>query len=384
MSQTSQRKRHSTSRISDDTTTDESETHSCPDCSGEMVPDDGNTRELICDECGLIEEGGPNIDHGPEWRAYTAEGVEKKERTGSTSSPLYEGDMTTTIGSPSKDGYGNTLSSSQQQKMRHLRKQNKKFNRDSASKRLSRGLAEVNRMGSALGIPKSSRETAAVIYRRASDEGILVGYSIEAIASGALYASLRIAGHPRSLDDISTVSRAGGGNEVYRAYANLQRELNLEVEPSSPEQYLSRMRSELGIPRVYETEARTLIDQIDPMELSGCDPTVSAAAALYAAGLSHPKLPLLRQNRLSEVASCAPVSIRTNYIDYVAASPRTSQTPDELTEPLADTRATDSESSTSTPYRVQMNIHGSLDISRYALDKPNGGVPESLLTPDEK
>ncbi|MFC7191933.1 hypothetical protein ACFQL7_20495 [Halocatena marina] len=72
-------------------------------------------------------------------------------------------------------------------------------------------------MSSALGLPKPVRETASVIYRRALAENLLIGRSIEGIATSAVYAAARREGIPRTLDEVTTVARVER-QRIARAY----------------------------------------------------------------------------------------------------------------------------------------------------------------------
>jgi transcription initiation factor TFIIB len=73
--------------------------------------------------------------------------------------------------------------------MRRLRTWHERVRTEKAGERnLQFALPEVDRMASALGVPKSVREPAAVVYRRALDEDLVRGRSIEGVATAALYA----------------------------------------------------------------------------------------------------------------------------------------------------------------------------------------------------
>ncbi|TVT78606.1 transcription initiation factor IIB 2, partial [Haloferax volcanii] len=96
------------------------------------------------------------------------------------------------------------------------------------------------------GLPENVRETASVIYRRALNDDLLPGRSIEGVATSALYASARMAGTPRSLDELEKVSRVDK-MELTRTYRYIVRELKLEIKPADPEQYVPRFASELGL-----------------------------------------------------------------------------------------------------------------------------------------
>lgn len=345
----------------------------CPECGGEMTRSTtASTDERACVDCGLVDEGS-NIDHGPEWRQYDDTPGENPSRTGMPDTPLLEGNMTTEISWQDRDGYGTKLSDSQRKRFARLRKAHKRGRTDSGQRALQKGLTEINRMGSALNASKPSRETAAVIYRKARKEDLIIGRSIEGIASAALYAALRMEEYPRSLDDILKVSRMQSRREIYRGYTVIQRELGLKIDPTSPKQYLSRLRSDLNIPRVYEQEATELIESTDGATLAGRDPTVAAAAALYAASVTHPELPILRQSRIASTADCVPVSLRNQYKTFIAATPRSDVTLSEL-EDLPEY---------SGPSAVMGEIHPDADVHRYNADHSWEHIPDELLEPGE-
>ncbi|MFC4883576.1 transcription initiation factor IIB, partial [Halostagnicola sp. GCM10023243] len=161
------------------------------------------------------------------------------------------------------------------------------------------------------------RETASVIYRRALEEDLLPGRSIEGVATSSLYAAARQAGTPRSLDEISAVSRVEK-DEVARTYRYVIRELGLEVQPADPESYVPRFASDLGLSDETERRARGLLQTAKEEEVhSGKSPVGLAAAAMYAAALlTNEKV---TQNDVSEVASISEVTIRNRYHELLEA-----------------------------------------------------------------
>jgi transcription initiation factor TFIIB len=172
-------------------------------------------------------------------------------------------------------------------------------------------------MASALGVPRSVREVASVIQRRAGDVDLLRGRSVEGIASAALYAACRLDGVPRSLDEITGVSRVGR-TETGRAYRYLARELELEMEPTDPRAYLRRYCSDLDLPERVETRARGILDAAaEAGLLSGRSPTGSAAAATYAACLLCEEK--RSQAAIAEAAGVSEVTIRNRYREHLGA-----------------------------------------------------------------
>jgi transcription initiation factor TFIIB len=295
----------------------EAETVVCPECGGNLVTDD-ERGETVCSECGLVVEED-EIDPGPEWRAFDATEKDEKSRVGApTTQMMHDKGLSTNIGWQDKDAYGNALSSRQREKMQRLRTWNERFRtRDSKERNLKQALGEIDRMASALGLPESVRETASVIYRRALDEDLLPGRSIEGVSTASLYAAARQAGTPRSLDEIAAVSRVDK-DEIARTYRYVVRELTLEIEPADPESYVPRFASDLDLSDEVERRARSLLRTAKEQGVhSGKSPVGLAAAAVYAASLlTNEKV---TQSEVSEVANISEVTIRNRYHELLEA-----------------------------------------------------------------
>ncbi|ELY39728.1 transcription initiation factor IIB [Natronorubrum tibetense] len=302
----------------EETTEKSGERETCPECGGRVLSD-AEHAETVCEDCGLVVEED-EIDRGPEWRAFDAAEKDKKSRVGApTTNMMHDQGLSTNIGWQDKDAYGRALSSRQRQKMQRLRTWNERFRtRDSKERNLKQALGEIDRMASALGLPENVRETASVIYRRALEEDLLPGRSIEGVATASLYASARQASTPRSLDEISAVSRVEK-MELTRTYRYIIRELGLEVKPADPEQYVPRFVSDLDLSDETERMARELLESARQEGVhSGKSPVGLAAAAVYAAALlTNEKV---TQNDVSEVASISEVTIRNRYKELLEAS----------------------------------------------------------------
>jgi len=300
-----------------DEQTEERTDVACPECSGNLVVDDEHG-ETVCQSCGLVVKED-SVDRGPEWRAFDAAEKDEKSRVGApTTNMMHDKGLSTNIDWRDKDAYGNSLSSTQRQKMQRLRKWNERFRtRDSKERNLKQALGEIDRMASALGLPENVRETASVIYRRALDEDLLPGRSIEGVSTASVYAAARQAGVPRSLDEITDVSRVGK-SEIARTYRYVVRELGLEVAPADPESYVPRFASSLGLSEESERRARQLLQNAKEQGVhSGKSPVGLAAAAVYAAALlTNEKT---TQAAVSDVADISEVTIRNRYHELLEA-----------------------------------------------------------------
>jgi transcription initiation factor TFIIB len=291
--------------------------HGCPECGGSLVADEEHG-ETACQDCGLIVEEN-EVDRGPEWRAFDAAERDEKARVGSpTTKMMHDKGLSTTIDWQDKDAYGNSLSSRQREKMQRLRTWNRRFQTQNHQERnLRQALGEIDRMASALGLPENVRETASVIYRRALEDDLLPGRSIEGIATSSLYAAARQVGVPRTIDEVARVSRVDE-DEFKRAYRYVVRELNLEVAPADPVSYVTRFASELDVSGEAERLARELLRAAKNKGVhSGRNPVGLAAAAVYAAPLLTNEE--VTQKQVGEVADISEVTIRNRYKELLDA-----------------------------------------------------------------
>ena len=304
------------------TTEEETETEEetgCPECeSDSLVRSADGGGELVCEDCGLVIEE-ENIDRGPEWRAFNHSERQSKSRVGApTTQTMHDKGLTTQIDWKDKDAYGRSISSEKRSQMHRLRKWQERIRtKDAGERNLQFALSEIDRMSSALGVPRSVREVASVIYRRALDDDLIRGRSIEGVATAALYAACRQENIPRSLDEVAEVARVEQ-KEIGRTYRYIAQELSLGLKPVDPVQYVPRFCSELGLSEEVEQKTREIIEvTAEKGMLSGKSPTGYAAAAIYAASLLCNEKKTQRE--VAEVAQVTEVTIRNRYQEQIEA-----------------------------------------------------------------
>src|SRR6056297_1177650 len=299
-------------------TGDDEEMQSCPECESANLVSSADGGEIVCEDCGLVIEE-ENIDHGPEWRAFNHSERQSKSRVGApTTQTMHDKGLTTTIDWKNQDAYGRSLSSEKRSQMHRLRKWQERIRtKDAGERNLQFALSEIDRMASALGVPRSVREVASVIYRRALDEDLIRGRSIEGVATSTLYAACRMEGIPRSLEEVAGVSRVER-KEIGRTYRYVAQELGLEMEPVNPKKYVPRFCSELELSEEVQAKANEIIDTTTEQGLlSGKSPTGYAAAAIYAASLLCNEKKTQRE--VADVAQVTEVTIRNRYQEQIEA-----------------------------------------------------------------
>ncbi|WP_227133146.1 transcription initiation factor IIB [Halorubellus salinus] len=300
-------------------TTDEAvDEETCPECDGKLQADETHG-ETTCRDCGLVVDEN-EVDRGPEWRAFDSQEKNEKSRVGApTTNLMHDKGLSSVIDWQNKDAYGGQLSARKRQQMQRLRTWDERFRAKSAKDRnLKQALGEIERMSSALDLPDTVAETAGVIYRRALEEDLLPGRSIEAVATASVYAAARQSDVPRSLDEFEPVSRVDR-REFARAYRYVARELELAMEPTNPDDFLPRFCSELGASEELKRRATDLLSAGKRAHVhSGKSPSGLAAAAIYAASRLLDQE--FTQEEVAEVADVSAVTIRSRYRELLRAA----------------------------------------------------------------
>jgi transcription initiation factor TFIIB len=284
----------------------------CPECGGRQLTHDRERAELVCQSCGLVIDD-EFIDRGPEWRAFDADQRMKRARTGAPMTlTIHDKGLSTMIDWRNKDSYGRSISSKNRAQLYRLRKWQRRIRVSNATERnLAFALSELDRMASALGLPRNIRESSAMVYRDAVDKNLIRGRSIEGVAAATLYAACRQCSVPRTLDEIAEVSRVSR-KEIGRTYRFVSRELGLRLLPTSPLDYVPRFCSGLSLKGEVQSRTIEILRQASERELtSGRGPTGVAAAAIYIAALLGGER--RTQREVAEVAGVTEVTIRNRY-----------------------------------------------------------------------
>ena len=288
------------------------ETVNCPECGSGHLSKDYSRAELVCEDCGFVIDEDI-IDHGPEWRAFDSEQREKRARTGAPMTyTLHDKGLSTVIGWKNRDSYGKSIPTRNRAQLFRLRKwQTRTRISDATDRNLAIALSELDRMASGLGLPRTVRETAAMIYRKAAKRKLVRGRSIEGVTSASLYAACRQCHVPRTLDEISNVAHLSR-KEIGRTYRYIARELELKLMPTTPRDYISRFCSELKLSADVQAKTSDILREAADKELtSGRGPTGIAAASLYIASVLCGER--ITQREVADVAGVTEVTIRNRY-----------------------------------------------------------------------
>ena len=285
----------------------------CPMCGSKELVTDSGSGEVVCSKCGLVIED-LMLEQKPEWRTFTPEETRAKARTGPlTSLKQFDKGLSTTF-QPYKDTYGRSLPMRERLKMMRLRKWNNRARvHSSANRNLSQAMNELTHLSDKLHVPASVEENAALIYRRALDEGLIRGRSIKGISAASLYAACRLTQTPRSLKEVAEACNESR-KDISKCYRLLQRELEMNIPVPDPTRYVPKIASKAGLSQKTQNTAIQLLQEAKKRNaIVGKGPISMAAATLYIAAAMNSET--ISQRKIAEAAGVTDVTIRNRYQD---------------------------------------------------------------------
>jgi len=287
----------------------------CPECGSSDLIVDSEMGEYVCGRCGLvIEENMPSQE--AEWRAFTPQERDARARAGTpTDFSHYDKGLSTVI-RVEKDAFGRPLSPKVKQQMWRLRRwQTRSKVHASQSRNLMLAMSELQRLSDILNMPSSVHDMAAIIYRKALNEGLVRGRSIGGIVAGALYAAVRFTKVPRTLKEIAEASQRSQ-KEIARSYSVIVRNLEMKMPIDDPIDYITKVAEKAKVSSDVEGLALKLIREAKKRyATTGKDPSGLAAAILYlSARMLNEKV---TQARLAKAANVTEVTVRNRKRDLI-------------------------------------------------------------------
>ncbi len=284
----------------------------CPECGKKTVYRDSKTGEYVCRSCHVVVNED-QIDSGKEWRVFQDNANQERVRSGSPMKyvKMNKG-LETMIERSGRDLRGNKLSTKSRAQMYRLIKWHKRSSvSNSMERNLSIALTELRRIGSYLNISDSLIETAALLYRKTVEKGLIRGRLIEAVVAAVLYSVCRTYNVPRTLNEMAEASGLTK-KEIGRTYRFIVKELDIAVPLTDPSYYISRFVAVLGLSGKVEEKGKEIVKKaIKSGLISGRGPTGVAAAAVYIAALLEGER--RTQKEVANVAGVTEVTIRNRY-----------------------------------------------------------------------
>jgi transcription initiation factor TFIIB len=273
---------------------------------------DEESGEIICGSCGLVLRD-TIINEGPEWRAFTQSEKDSRSRVGvPISFAVHDKGLTTVIGRIGKDAYGRSIPLNTKLQMLRLRKwQIRSRVHSSSDRNLAQAMAELDRLCDKLKIMASIKERAAIIYRKALEQGLVRGRSISAITAASLYAACRVTQTPRTLREITSQSPIDK-KDIARCYRLMLKNMNLQMPKPDAQTRIPKIAAKVGVGEKTQQIAINILRSAEKKRTTaGKDPMGLAAAALYIACVQNNEK--RTQKNIADAAGVTEVTIRNRY-----------------------------------------------------------------------
>ncbi len=213
--------------------------------------------------------------------------------------------QTAPVSSPSRLGVGTLIGSSGSSQTPRWVKYNNRLNHNQET--LRHGLKEVRAVAAALETSESLTEQSAALFRRAAENGLLVGQSLEAMAAACIHAVARDRQQPFPTKQVASVSTVDCSS-IRTAYNKLIQEFGLQLTPPMPMWFLPRFASDAGLSQEVRRQARELAElAVEDGSHVGQSPTGVAAAALYGAAKQQDES--VTQEELADAACVSVVTL---------------------------------------------------------------------------
>lgn len=287
----------------------------CPDCSSREISEDERRGERSCADCGLVISENM-IDPGQDWNDF--DGTESNARAGPAASVLWhDKGLSTDIHWSNKDFSGRAIVGKSRSQMYRMRKwQRRARSATSFDRNMESALVEIARLAAHMNLSKAIKEETAVIYRKALEQDMVRGRSIDTMVAASMYLANQKLQTARSLDDFESNSRATR-KSITRAHKTIKAKLRVRIPVSLPEEYVNRYCSLLELPPVIGARTNEILGEARGRELThGKSPTGVAAAAIYVAArqLNHPRT----QRDIADISGVTEVTIRNRYKEIIS------------------------------------------------------------------
>ena len=137
---------------------------------------------------------------------------------------------------------------------------------------LAQAMAELDRLSDKLHIPPTIKEKAAIIYRKALNQGLVRGRSISAITAASLYATCRMTQTPRTLREITRVSTIDK-KDIARCYRLMLRELSIQMPIPDAQLGVPKIAAKVGVGEKTQQKAVEILRRAEKLKTTaGKDP----------------------------------------------------------------------------------------------------------------
>ncbi|HYX56624.1 MAG TPA: TFIIB-type zinc ribbon-containing protein, partial [Nitrososphaeraceae archaeon] len=282
--------------------------------SQDQTVTDPESGEIICRSCGhVISEKA--LETQAEWRAFTTDEVNDRSRTGMpTSLARHDKGLATIIGRANKDASGQVLDAAMRTTMERLRTWDFRTQAHTSTDRnLRQAFEHLDKLKDKLGLSDAIIEKTAYIYRKAQENGMVRGRTINSVLAASLYIACRELEVSRTLKDIAAISNIKR-KELARMYRLMFFKLDVKIPMVDPLKCIAKISNKINLSEKTKRQAIIIMNDVTKKEISaGKDPMGIAATVLYLSCLKTDEY--RSQIDIASAAGVTEVTIRNRFKD---------------------------------------------------------------------
>lgn len=287
------------------------QTEKCPECGFNNFFINRRKGEVICKHCSFVVDD-TLIDFGKDWSDDEDSG-ESNSRAGAPYDPRIANNLLTEVGSNSDIA---KLSKNTKALINRIRKKNR-WTSSSLEANLNYAFSTLKTISSHMQASESIEKEAAGIYRAAAERGLTKARASDSLVAASLLIACKLFSVPKSMKEISDASKIDL-KTLGKAYKLLLRSLRLKIVAASPNDFIAKFGSQVGVCNATQNSALKLLKQYEKLGFtSGKNPTSLAATALYICSLQNKEK--ITQKRISEVACITETTLRNRCADMIDA-----------------------------------------------------------------
>ena len=277
-------------------------------CKKEIRVTDFHTGEVACSNCGAVLSE-KTIDLSQEVTGFSSENLQSNSRVGQKISlKMADMGLSTLIESKDKDVTGKNLSNENRRMFYRLRMWDRNSRSAVSVKSFQKAFTLLDAIGAKLGLPESTIEEAAYLFRKIAAKKILAGRSTNSMLCAVVYISCRITNTPRTLQDVAVAGNVKKKN-MQSVYRFLTRELDLHPQTYSPREFVTRVANAVSISEKTERLAFKILDIATKKNISTSkNPMAMAAASIHLASVMNKEK--VSQLKISAASGISAVTIR--------------------------------------------------------------------------
>ena len=249
------------------------------------------------------------MDSSQEVIGFSSENLQSNSRVGQKISlKMADMGLSTLIESKDKDVTGKNLSNENRRMFYRLRMWDRNSRSSVSVKSFQKAFTLLDAIGAKLGLPESTIEEAAYLFRKIAAKKILAGRSTNSMLCAVVYISCRITNTPRTLQDVAVAGNVKKKN-MQSVYRFLTKELDLHPQTYSPTEFVTRVANAVSISEKTERLAFKILDVATKKNISTSkNPMAMAAASIHLASVMNKEK--VSQLKISAASGISAVTIR--------------------------------------------------------------------------